>query len=212
MSDSNRETGHQRWSEGFDIDRVVEWINSESRKSASAAFTAGGERQVAYLVEIERRRVEAKFLAASERIAELERERDRLRRVIDECQCGCHETGETHSGMRRTIADLRVRLNFLKSKGLTVTKMTDQNGERWVYVIADDSELDDKPTVNKLFAAEIALTQSQQQCEAMEQLYRDCRKSLWSYDAQDPEIFDAETTANIARAKASTHSETAKPE
>jgi hypothetical protein len=177
MSDSNRETGHQRWSEGFDIDRVVEWINSESRKSASAAFTAGGERQVAYLVEIERRRVEAKFLAASER-----------------------------------IADLRVRLNFLKSKGLTVTKMTDQNGERWVYVIADDSELDDKPTVNKLFAAEIALTQSQQQCEAMEQLYRDCRKSLWSYDAQDPEIFDAETTANIARAKASTHSETAKPE
>jgi hypothetical protein len=149
---------------------------------------------------------------ASERIAAMERERDRLRRVIDECQCGCHETGETHSGMRRTIADLRVRLNFLKSKGLTVTKMTDQNGERLVYMIADDSELDDKPTVNKLFAAEIALTQSQQQCEAMEQLYRDCRKSLWSYDAQDPEIFDAETTANIARAKASTHSETAKPE
>lgn len=39
-----------------------------------------------------------------------EAERTRLRRVIDECQCGCHETGETHSGMKRTINTLREKL------------------------------------------------------------------------------------------------------
>lgn len=37
---------------GFDVDRVVEWLYSKPRKPASIAFTAGGERQAAYLCEM----------------------------------------------------------------------------------------------------------------------------------------------------------------
>lgn len=60
--------------------------------------------------------------------------------------------------------------------------------------------------------AEQAVLAASARIAELERLYRDCRKSLWSHDAQDPEIFDAETESNIARAQASTHSETAKPE
>lgn len=61
------------------------------------------------------------------------------------------------------LADLQRRLDYLKSIGLTVTTMKDQKGERLVYVIADGSELDDKPTLDKLFDEELKVADLQRQ-------------------------------------------------
>lgn len=36
---------------GFDVQRVMEWSESSPRKPANIAFTSGGERQAAYLIE-----------------------------------------------------------------------------------------------------------------------------------------------------------------
>lgn len=56
--------------EGFDVNRVLEWQQSSPRKEAMHAFTAGPERQAAYLIEGEARKLreereDARLLAIS---------------------------------------------------------------------------------------------------------------------------------------------------
>jgi hypothetical protein len=93
-----------RIADSFDIDRVIEWLNSEPRKGASAAFAAGGERQVAYIVEIERRRAEAQWQQERERLRELYREAMHYLRLQLNEQGACIEVSDWFANVEATLA------------------------------------------------------------------------------------------------------------
>jgi hypothetical protein len=71
--------------------------------------------------------------------------------------CTCEYCRDRNT--RNELRDLKAKLAFLKSKGLTVGEMkSSDNPEPYlVYVIERDSELCDMRAVNKLVDAEIAL-------------------------------------------------------
>jgi hypothetical protein len=61
-----------------DVDRVLRWYNEKPRKTATQAFTAGPERQAAYLIELAEREAVADVMPIAETLAEHAAERAAL--------------------------------------------------------------------------------------------------------------------------------------
>lgn len=94
---------------GFDVPRVVEWMQTEGRRRPDMAFTAGGERQAAYLVEMEKNDHASRIASLEQQVAELQRDAERYRELR---RSWCDEIGIPESEFdARTEAGLAGRTN-----------------------------------------------------------------------------------------------------
>ncbi len=91
----------------------------------------------------------------------------RLGQAIREMRAACGYD-DALARQAATIAELHGKLAFLKSKGLTVGKLKDQNGENWSYAIEHHSELCDLKTMDKLMDAEKKCDELRERAEKAE--------------------------------------------
>lgn len=85
---------------------------------------------------------------------------------------------EQRLALQEQLREAREKLDFLKTKGLTVGMPKDEHGERLAYVWETDSEFDDTIHIRKLVDAEIERDKAKAQLETMSKACAEMRGTL----------------------------------